>query len=149
MLGCGMVDEQGWVMSKFWIAVGAAAAVGVIGFTSGVFPGFARGFTKGFTEARRSASEGHSGLPSCDTETGFANAKNAINNIPPLKKAGITALGISDAKSSSASKTEVQCDGVVTLSNQMKGPVHYSFAKDPSIAGPFEVRAVISRLDKS
>jgi hypothetical protein len=144
-LGCGIADERGQVMSKLWIGLGAAAVVGVVGFTSGFFPSFA----KGFNEARRSASEGHPGLPSCDTETGLANARNAINNIPPLKKAGITALGISDAKSSLATETEVQCDGMVTLSNQMKGPVHYTFAKEPSVGGPFLVRAVISHLDKS
>jgi hypothetical protein len=148
-LGCGIADERGQVMSKLWIGLGAAAIVGVVGFTSGFFPSFAKGFTKGFNEARRSASEGHPGLPSCDTETGLANARNAINNIPPLKKAGITALGISDAKSSLATETEVQCDGMVTLSNQMKGPVHYTFAKEPSVGGPFLVRAVISHLDKS
>jgi hypothetical protein len=116
------------------------------GYASGLFHGFARGFA----ESRRAVSEGHSGLPSCDTETGLANAKNVINGIPQLKQLGITAVGISNTKSSSASQSEVDCEGVVALSNSTKGPLRYSFIKDASIGAPFLVKAAvdINHLDK-
>jgi hypothetical protein len=127
-------------MGKRWIILGAIAVVVVVaGYASGFFHSFA----VGFVEARRGVSEGHSGLPSCDTETGLANAKNVINSIPRLKQLGVTALGISNTKNSSATQSQVDCDGVVALSNSMKGPVHYSFIKDASIGGPFLVKAKI------
>ena len=126
-------------MRKHWIVLGLAAVAVVAGFASGFFHNAA----VGFVEARRAVLEGHSGLPSCDTETGLANARNAVNSIPGLKQLGVTALGISNAKNSSTTEGKVECEGLVTLSNAMKGPVHYSFAKDSSVDGPFLVRANI------
>jgi hypothetical protein len=55
----------------------------------------------------------------------------------------VTALGISDAKTSSTSATRVECEGMVTLSSAARRPVHYSFAKDSSVDAPFLVRAKI------
>ena len=124
-------------MGKRWILLGVIAVVVVAGYASGFFHSFA----VGFVESRRATSEGHKGLPSCDTETGLANAKNVINGIPRLKQFGITALGISNAKNSSTTESEVDCEGVVALSNSMKGPVRYSFVKDASLGGPFLVEA--------
>ena len=127
-------------MGKRWmILFGVIAVAAVAGYTSGFFNYFAAGFI----ESRRAVSEGHKGLPSCDTETGLANAKNVINGIPKFKQLGITALGISNAKNSSSTETEVDCEGVVALSNSMKGPVRYSFVKDASLGGPFLVRAAV------
>jgi hypothetical protein len=124
-------------MGKRWILLGVIAVIVVAGYISGFFHSLA----VGFVESRRSASEGHKGLPSCDTETGLANAKNVINGIPRLKQFGTAALGISNAKNSSITESEVDCEGVVALSNSMKGPVRYSFVKDASLGGPFLVKA--------
>ena len=133
-------------MSKGWIILGLVAFAVVTGYESGFF----RGFARGFAESRRAVAEGHSGLPSCDTDTGFANAKNVINGIPQLKQLGITAVGISNVKTSSTSQSEVDCEGVVALSNSTKGPLRYSFRKDASIDASFLVKAAvdISHLDK-
>jgi hypothetical protein len=120
------------------VVVVVTAAV-VAGYASGFFHGFA----VAFDESRRAVQEGHQGLPSCDTESGLANAKAVVNSIPALKQFGVIALGISNAKSSSTSNDKVECDGTVILSNAMKGPVHYSFAKDSSVDAPFLVRANI------
>ena len=125
-------------MRKRWIVLGVAVAV-VVGYASGFFHDLA----VGFVEQRRAVREGHSGLPSCDTETGLANAKNAVSGIPSLKQNDITVLGISSVTNSSATNEKVECDATVTLSNAMRGPVHYSFAKDSSVDGPFLVRANI------
>jgi hypothetical protein len=125
---------------KRWIVLGVlVAAAMVVGYASGFF----RGFAVAFVEARRAVLEGHHGLPSCDTESGLANAKAAINNSPLLKQNGVTALGISNAKTSSTTEAKIECEGVVTLSNAMRGPVRYSFAKDSSVDAPFLVRAMI------
>ena len=127
-------------MGKLWIILGVVVAAAVVaGYTSGFFHYFA----VAFVESRRAASEGHKGLPSCDTETGLANAKNVINGIPRFNKLGITALGISNTKNSSATQVEVDCEGVVALSDSTKGPVRYSFIKDGSIDGRFLVKAKV------
>jgi hypothetical protein len=136
---------KAWII-KAWIILGGAAVVVVAGYASGFFHYFALGFV----ESRRAVAEGHAGLPSCDTETGLANARNVINTIPNLKRLGITALGISNARNSAATASEVDCEAVVALSNSMKGPVHYSFVRDASVGGPFLVKANIdgARLEK-
>jgi hypothetical protein len=124
-------------MRKRWIVFGVIVAAVVVGYASGFFHSFAVAFVEG----RRSVVEGHWGLPSCDTETGLGNAKGAINNIPTLKQLGITALGINNANAGSTTDSKIECEGVVTLSNGMRGPVYYSFAKDTSVDAPFLVRA--------
>src|SRR5258705_11739179 len=126
-------------MRKRWIVVGILLVAIVVGYMTGFFQAFAISFG----DRRREVLEGHWGLPRCDSETGLANAKAAINNSPLLKQYGVTALGISDAKTSSTSATRVECEGMVTLSSAARGPVHYSFAKDSSVDAPFLVRAKI------
>jgi hypothetical protein len=126
-------------MRKGWIIVGVALVAVGVGWTSGFF----QGFTRAFWESRQAVLEGHQGLPSCETETGLANAKAAINAAPLLKQFGITALGISDVKTSSTAETRVECQGQVILSSGKKGPIEYSFTKDPSVDAPFLVKAKI------
>jgi hypothetical protein len=60
-----------------------------------------------------------------------------------LKQYGVTVLGISDAKASSVSDNRVECEGTVTLSSAVRGPINYSFTKDPSVDAPFLVKAQI------
>lgn len=116
------------------IVLGVIAVIAVV-VAAGYRSGFFHGFAQGFVESRRAASEGHKGLPSCDTETGLANAKNVVNGIPKFKQLGITALGINNPKNSSTTESEVDCEGVVALSDSTKGPVRYSFVKDASLGG--------------
>jgi hypothetical protein len=130
-------------MHKRWIVLGVLFAAVVVGWASGFF----HGFTTSFVESRRMVLEGHRSLPSCDSETGLFNAKAAINSSPLLKQYGVIALGISDAKASSVSDKGVECEGMVTLSSAARGPIHYSFTKDPSVDAPFLVKAKID-LDK-
>jgi hypothetical protein len=105
--------------------------------------GFFHRFVVAFSEGRQAVLGGHPGLPGCETETGLANPKAAINNSTVLKQNGITALSISDSKTSSTSESKVECEGRVTLSNATRGPIHYSFVKDQSMNPPFLVRAKI------
>ena len=87
--------------------------------------------------------EHHPGLPSCDTETGLANAKAAMDNSPLLKTNGVSTLAIRNVKTSSSSETRVDCEGEVILSSSRKGPISYSFIKDPTVNEPFLVQAKI------
>ena len=125
-------------MRKGWIIVGIALVAVFFGWASGFF----HGFNQSFWESRQAVLEGHPELPSCETETGLANAKAAINATPLLKNLGITAIGIRDVKTSSTAKTRVECQGQVLLSNFTKGPIEYSFTKDPSVE-PFLIKAKI------
>ena len=83
------------------------------------------------------------GLPGCETKLGLANAKAATNNSPVLRQNGITALGISDAKTITTTESRIECEGRVTLSSGMQGPIRYTFMKDQSMNAPFLVRAEI------
>jgi hypothetical protein len=67
-------------MRKRWIVVGILLVAIVVGYMTGFFQAFAISFA----DRRREVLEGHWGLPSCDSETGLANAKAAINNSPLL-----------------------------------------------------------------
>jgi hypothetical protein len=73
----------------------------------------------------------------------LANAKAAMDNSPVLKKSGISTLAIRSAKTSSSSESRVECEGDVILSSSQKGPISYSFTKDPSVNVPFLVWAKI------
>ena len=128
-------------MRRRWIVVICLLLVVI---TTGCVTGFFHNFAVSFSESRRAVLEGHRDLPSCDSESGLANARTVIDDIPILKQNGVTVLGISDAKPRSTTESDVECDGIVTLSSAVRGPVHYSFAKDPAIQ-PFLVRAKIDQ----
>jgi hypothetical protein len=104
-------------MRKLLIGLGAVLIVAAAAYASGSIDAF----TRSFTESRKSVLEGHQGIPSCDTETGMANARAAIDNSPLFKKNGISALAISGAKTSLSSENRVECEGEVILSNSLKG----------------------------
>jgi hypothetical protein len=129
-------------MRKLLIGVGVVLIIAAVAYASGSL----NGFTRSFTESRKSVLEGHQGIPSCDTETGLANARAAIDNSPLLKKNAISALAISSPKTISSSEDRVECEGDVLLSDVRKGPISYSFTKDPAIGAGFFVRAKKSIL---
>jgi hypothetical protein len=126
-------------MRRLWIGLGVVLVVAVTAYASG----FATAFTRSFAESRKAVLEHHPGIPSCDTETGLANAKAAMDNSPLLKTSGISTLAIRSAKTSSSSESRVECEGEVILSSSQKGPISYSFTKDPSVNAPFLVQAKI------
>jgi hypothetical protein len=126
-------------MRKLLIGVGVVLIIAAVAYASGSL----NGFTRSFTESRKSALEGHPALPSCDTETGLAYAREAIGNSPLLKRNGAYALMISSPKTSASSEDRVECEGDVLLSDVRKGPISYSFTKDPAIGAGFFVRAKI------
>jgi hypothetical protein len=71
------------------------------------------------------------------------NAKAAMDNSPLLKTNGISTLAIRNAKTSSPSESRVDCEGEVILSSSRKGPISYSFIKDPTVNAPFLAQAKI------
>jgi hypothetical protein len=133
------IARLGERMRRLWIGLGVVLVVAAAAYASG----FATAFTRSFAESRKAVLEHHPGIPSCDTETGLANAKAAMDNSPALKSSGISVLAIRSAKTSSSSESRVECEGEVILSSSQKGPISYSFTKDSSVNVPFLVWAKI------
>jgi hypothetical protein len=105
-------------------------------------------FVDAFTESFVAASEGHGGLPTCESSHGQEDAKRTSDGSPAAKQRGVNAVLVSNVRKVSTDAERVECTATVLLSDNTEGTMYYIFTKEPSQrAGQYIVRAGVVRFD--
>lgn len=105
---------------------------------------FGRGFAYGLIDGFVWASEGHPGLPSCDSSAAQTNARRAFEGSPFAKISGLSIAAFSNPRTISVSESRMGCKATVILNNSEMGFMDYSFTHDPSLPlGEFIIREAL------